>query len=78
MKKEKILKVVEFPLKKDGSIDWKNKFKEANKMKKAPFIFKIITSLFYGFVLVYASNLNKALVLSVVIYWIVDIYLREE
>jgi hypothetical protein len=35
MKKEKILKIVEFPLKKDGSIDWKRK-KETHRHKFKP------------------------------------------
>ena len=40
-------------------------------------LFNIIGALFLGFSIVFGSNFSKAMALSLVIYWIFDIYLRN-
>ena len=44
-------------------------------MKTMIILFEILISLLFGFILMYSSNFNKALVLSAIIYWIINIYL---
>ena len=54
-----------------------NNPKEYKNMTKMILLFEIIAALFLGFSIVFGSNLNKAMALSLVIYWILDTYLRN-